>query len=153
VGETLGGGGLCAVVIVPEAATDAEIIAAVEGWLRLLEREDYEAAAAEIDAPPGGVWTPELLRHCVNYHGYGDRNDHRVTLTGVSRDRAIGGWVFVDVQRKQVDRVAAPNDGSELHDVWYELCIDGCISDQTATFRLVRVPQGLMLRLYDICVR
>ena len=35
-------------VIVPESATDAEIIAAVEGWLRLLEREDYDAAAAEI---------------------------------------------------------------------------------------------------------
>ena len=140
-------------VIVPESATDAEIIAAVEGWLRLLECEDYDAAAAEIDSPPGGVWTAELLRHCVNYHGYSDRNEHRVTLTGASRDRVIGGRVLVDIQRKEVDRVAEPNDGGELHDVWYDLCIDGMMSDQTATFRLVRVPQGLALRLYDICVR
>jgi hypothetical protein len=90
------------VVIVAESATDAEIITAVEEWLGLLEREDYDAAAAEIDSPPGGVWTPELLRHCVNYHGYSDRNDHRVTLRGVSREENIAGRVFVRTQRREV---------------------------------------------------
>ena len=132
-------------VILPETATDADIIAAVEDWLRLLERGDYDTAAAEIDSPPGGMWTPERLRHCVNYR--------RVTLTGVSRDRVVGGRVLVDVQRKEVERSAESNDGGELHEVWYDLCIDGFNSDLTATFRLVRVSQGLMLRLYDICVR
>jgi hypothetical protein len=140
-------------VILPETATDAEIIAAVENWLRLLEREDYPAAAAEIDSPLGGVWTPELLRECVNFHGYGDRSNYRVTLTGVSRDRVIEGRILVDTQRKDVERWAEPNDGDELHEVWYDLCLDGLMSDLTATFRLVRVPQGLALRLYDICVR
>ena len=140
-------------VILPETATDAEIIAAVEDWLRLLEREDYVAAAAEIDSPPGGAWTPELLRKCVNFHGYGDRSNYRVTLTGVSRDRIVDGRILVDTQSKDVERRAEPNDGGELHDVWYDLYIDGVMSDQTATFRLVRVPQGLALRLYDICVR
>jgi hypothetical protein len=140
-------------VILPETAKDAEIIAAVEDWLRLLEREDYAAAAPEIDCPPGGVWTPELLRKYVNFQGYGDRSNYRVTLTGVSRDRVIDGRILVDTQRKDVERWAEPNDGDELHEVWYDLCLDGVMSDLTATFRLVRVPQGLALRLYDICVR
>lgn len=140
-------------IILPETATDADIIAAVEDWLRLLEREDYAAACAEIDSSPGGGWAPELLRNCVNNHGYGDRSDYRVTLTGVSRDRVIGGRILVDTQRKDVERWPEPNDGGELHEVWYDLCLDGVMSDLTATFRLVRVPQGLALRLYDICVR
>ena len=138
-------------VILLESATDSDVIAAVEDWLRLLERGDYHTAAVEIDSPPGGVWTPELLRRCVNYHS--DLDDHRVTLTGVSRDRVIGGSLCVDTQRKDLERTPEPNDGEELHEVWYDLYIDGFNSDLTATFRLVRVPQGLALRLYDICVR
>jgi hypothetical protein len=141
------------VVIVPESATDAEIIAAAEEWLRLLEREDYDTAAAEIDSPPGGVWTAEILRQCVNNHRYSDRNDHRVTLTGVSREEDVAVRVFVRIQCRDVDRWPEPNDGGELHDVWYDLYLDGELSDLTATFRLVRVPLGLALRLYDICVR
>lgn len=140
-------------VILPETATNAAIISAVEDWLKLLEQEDYETAAAEIDSPPGGVWTGELLRHCVNYHGFGNRSDHRVTLAGVSREQNIRGRTFVKTQRKNVDRSDEPNDGDELHEVWYDLYVDGVLSDLTATFRLVRVPQGLMLRLYDIRVR
>jgi hypothetical protein len=143
----------CVVVIVSEDATDSAIIAAVEDWLRLLEREDYDAAAAEIDSPPGGVWTAELLRNCVNYHGYSERSDHRVTLTGEVRVETIDGRTFVKTQRKDVDRSDTPNNGGELHEVWYDLYVDGVLSDLTATFRLVRAPQGLMLRLYDICIR
>jgi len=141
------------VVIVPESATDAEIISAVEDWLRLLEQEDYGAAAAAIDSPPGGVWTAELLQSCVNHHGFGRRTHYRVTLTGVSREEDIGGRKFVPTQLREVDRSPEPNDGGELHEVWYDLYLDGELSDLTATFRLVRVPQGLALRLYDICVR
>jgi hypothetical protein len=136
-------------IILPESATDAEIIAAIEDWLRLLEREDYEAAVGAIGSRPPGEWTAKLLRDCVNYHGYSDRNDHRVTLTGVSRDRDFQGRVLEDVQEKDVHR----NDGGEPFHVWYQLCIDGFISDQIATFDLERVPQGLRLHLEDICVR
>jgi hypothetical protein len=141
-----------AVVILPESATDSDIIAAVEAWLSLLEREDYVAACAAVDSPPGGVWTPEILRSCVNYHGFSERSDHRVTLTGVVREQNIDGRIFVATQRKDVERYE-PNDGGEVIEIWYDLFVDGVLSDLTATFRLVRVPLGLRLRLYDICVR
>jgi hypothetical protein len=141
------------VVIVPEAATDSEIIAAIEQWLRLLEQEDYSTAAAEIDSPPGGSWTAALLKHCVNNKGYSQRSDYRVTLAGVSREENIGGRLFVRSQCREVERWPEPNDGGELHEIWYDLYLDGVLSNLTATFRLVSHPQGLALRLYDICVR
>jgi hypothetical protein len=137
------------VVILLESATDADIILAVEDWLRLLEREDYDTAAAEIDSPPGGSWTAAILRDCVNYKGYGDRDHYSVTLHGAPRV-LTDGRVFT--QRKDIDRTSESNDG-ELHEVWYDLFLDGELSYLTATFRLARVPQGLVLRLYDICVR
>ena len=140
-------------VILPESATDSDIILAVEDWLRLLEREDYHTAAAEIDSPPGASWTAEILRDCVNYQGYGDRDHYRVTLEGAPRVHNIDGRVYTTTQRKDVNRSSEPNDGGELHEVWYDLCLDGELSYLTATFRLVRVQQGLALRLYDICVR
>jgi hypothetical protein len=141
------------VVIVPGSATDAEIIAAVEEWLRLLEREDYATAAAEIVSPPGGIWTAEILRQCVNNHGYSDRRDSRVTLTGESREENIEGRVFVRTQRRDVVHFPAPDGGGDPREVWYDLYLDGVLSDLTATFGLERVPQGLALRLHDICVR
>ena len=140
-------------VIIPEKATDAAIITAVEDWLRLLEREDYTAAAAEIVSPPGGVWTADLLRHCVHFKGYGDRSHYRVTLTGVSPVEKIGGRDFVATQRRDVNRSPEPNEYGEMHEIWYDLYLDGVLSSLTATFGFVRVPQGMALRLYDICVR
>jgi hypothetical protein len=71
----------------------------------------------------------------------------------VSSEENIKGQPFVRNQRREVDRSLEANDGGELHEVWYDLYLDGELSDLTATFRLVRVPQGLVLRLYDICVR
>ena len=140
-------------MILPEASTDAAIIAAVEDWLRLLEREGYDTAATEIDSPPGGVWTAELLRNCVHFIGYGDRSHYRVTRSGVLRVDKIGGQDFVATQCRDVKRSPEPNDFGELHEVWYDLYLDGVLSSLTATFGFVRVPQGLALRLYDICVR
>ncbi len=108
-------------VILSASATDSDIIAAVEDWLRLLEREDYDTAAAEIDSPPGGSWTSEILRDCVNYKGYGDRDHYRVTIEGAPRVHNIEGRVFTVTQRKDVDRTSGPSDGGELHEVWYDL--------------------------------
>jgi hypothetical protein len=136
-------------VILPETATDKEIIEAVDGWVSLLEKKAYEAACASVDSV-GWVLTAQLLRSLIE-DGWDDApTKHRVTLAGVPRPTAIDG--FVATQRKDVHR-HEPNDGGEVIDIWYDLNIDGVVSDLTATFRLVRVPHGLMLRFYDICVR
>jgi hypothetical protein len=37
-------------------------------------------------------------------------------------------------------------------EIWYDLNIDGVVSDLTATFRVVRVPGGLVMRLNDLHV-
>jgi hypothetical protein len=139
-------------IVVPETATDADIIAAVDSWVSLLESENYVAACESVDSPPGGVWTPELIRGCIKDHWDDAPKDHRVTLEGTARQSTIDGRKFVKRQLKEVDR-SEPNEGGELHEIWYDLNVDGVVSDLTATFRLVRVPQGLLLRLYDICVR
>lgn len=139
-------------MIISETATDGEIIASIDGWVRLLEDERYFDACASVDAPPGGSWKPELIRSLIK-DGWDDApKDHIVTLAGVPRRHDINGRVFVRTQRKDVNRFE-PNDGGEVAEIWYDLNVDGVVSDLTATFRLVRVQPGLKLRLYDICVR
>ena len=141
-------------VVLPESATDADIIAAVDSWVRLLESEDYVAASEGVDSPPSGVWTPEFIRSCIKDHWDDAPKDHRVTFAGLTRQFTFDdGRIFVKTQRKDVARWSEPNDGGELHEIWYDLNVDGVVSDLTATFRLARAPQGLLLRLYDICVR
>ena len=139
-------------VVVPAAATDADIIVAVDGWVSLLEAGNYVAACEGVDSPPGGVWTPELIQGCINGEWCDAPKDRQVTLAGLSRQFTINGRSFIQTQRREVDR-SEPNDGGELHEIWYDLNVDGVVSDLTVTFRLVRVSQGLLLRLYDICVR
>ena len=70
-------------ITLPETATDADIIAAVDSWVSLLESGDYFAASESVDSPPGGIWTPELIRSCIKDHWYDAPKDHRVTLAGV----------------------------------------------------------------------
>ncbi len=125
----------------PATATDADLIAFADGWAALMEREDYAAAYGYTDHIPEMQWTPDLLRQVVK--SYGDaREDQRVTVAGVPSDVS---------QRKQVDRWEA-NRYAEVGEIWYDLNIDGVASDLTATFRIVRVPGGLIVRLNDIHV-
>jgi hypothetical protein len=120
----------------PETVTDAELIAFVDRWASLLEREDYAAAHALAPPDGGSRWTPERIRWAVEGTG------RRVTVAGESRDFA---------QRKEVDRWEDPGTG-EVGEVWYDLNIDGVVSDLTARFRVVRVPDGVAVRLHDIRV-
>jgi hypothetical protein len=125
----------------PATATDADLIAFADGWAALMEREDYAAAYAYTDHIPEMRWTPDLMRQVVK--SYGDaREDQRVTVVGVPSDVS---------QRKEVDRWEANRYG-EVGEIWYDLNIDGVASDLTATFRVVRVPEGLVVRLNDIHV-
>jgi hypothetical protein len=58
----------------PETTTDADLIALVDRWASLMEREDYATAHAftEHDAHQG--WTPDLMRQVVKSYG-GARED------------------------------------------------------------------------------
>ena len=109
----------------PFHATDADLLAFVDHWVMLLEGEAYEAAFAHTEHLPERGWTPALIRSAVK--GYGAaRANQIVTLHGESTDI---------MQRKQVSR-HEPNDGGFIGTIWYDLHIDGQVSDLTATFGL-----------------
>jgi len=125
----------------PATAMDTALIAFADRWAALMEQEDYEAAYAYTDHVREMGWTPDLMRQVVK--SYGDaREEQRVTVAGVPSDIK---------QCKKVDRWPANRYG-EVGEIWYDLNIDGVASDLTATFRVVRVPQGLVIRLNDIHV-
>lgn len=125
----------------PETVTDVESIYFVDQWAALMEGEDYEAAYAFTEHDTYQGWTPNLIRHVVK--SYGDaREDQRVTVAGEPSDVA---------QQKDATRWEENKHGI-LGEVWYDLNIDGVASDLTATFEIVRVSSGVILRLNDIHV-
>ena len=125
----------------PSTATDQELIAVIDRWTSLLEREAYSEAYQLTDHDPGMGWTPELIRWVIK--GYGEASPtQRVTLAGKPTDIT---------QRKEVTRWPQ-NRLKGVGEVWYDLNIDGFASDLTATFWIVSTPAGLTLRLNDIHV-
>ncbi|AWM37552.1 hypothetical protein GobsT_44610 [Gemmata obscuriglobus] len=120
----------------PEAATDAELVALVDRWVGLLEQGDYEAAN-ELIPPDEGRWAPNRVRWAIEGSG------GRATVAGESRGLP---------QRRVVDRWEAADGSDAVGEIWYDLNIDGVASDLTATFWLVRVQGGQVVRLKDIHV-
>ena len=127
--------------LLPDDASDAAILAAVDRWVALLEAEDYNAAfdATEHDLAMG--WTPELMRDVITQYGDAEPGQ-KATLDGKPTDIA---------QRKSVQRFAKNKHGFVGH-VWYDLNINGSASDLTATFGLRADSSGLALVLDDIHV-
>jgi hypothetical protein len=126
----------------PNDVSDVELLTLADRWVSLLEREDYEAAFALTDHIEEMGWTADLIREVIK--SYGEALDtQRVTLLGEPTDV---------VQRKQVDRwPAIPGTGC-FGEIWYDLNIDGFVSDLTATFLLYEGPTGVVVRLNDIHV-
>jgi hypothetical protein len=119
--------------------SEADLIAYVDRWVTLLEREDYVGAMDLIDRDP--TWTPELIRKVIK--SYGEESPaQRVTLLAAPTDIK---------QRKNVDRWDDAPNGS-LGEVWYDLGIDGKASDLTATFTIRARDGGLVLRINDLHV-
>jgi hypothetical protein len=117
----------------PESVTDAELIALVDRWAALLEREDYAAAFAFTDHNRHQGSTPALLRDVIKAYGEA-REAQRVTVAGVPSDVT---------QRKEVTRWERNQHGA-VGEIWYDLNIDGVASDLTATFTIMSVPGGLV---------
>jgi hypothetical protein len=106
-----------------------------------MELEDYEQAYASTGHIPEMGWSPVLMRDVVMDYGDCEPNQ-KVTLHGKPTDIT---------QRKRVSRWAH-NDYGEIGAIWYDLNIDGYVSDLTATFRIVEHEAGLEVTLNDIHV-
>lgn len=125
----------------PITATDEELILFIDLWAALMELEDYEQAYAFTGHIPEMGWSSALMRDVVK--AYGDRDpQQKVTLHGKPTDIT---------QRKDVTRWPR-NDQGEIGEIWYDLNIDGYVSDLTATFSIVAHDAGLEIQLNDIHV-
>ena len=125
----------------PATVTDADLIAFVDRWTALLEREEYQAAIDFTDHIPEMKWSPSLVREVIKTYGEANPNQ-RVTVEGVPTDIT---------QRKHVDRWPTNSHGC-FGEVWYDLNINGQASDLTATFELKRADGGVTVHLNDIHV-
>ena len=127
--------------ILPSDVTDEELIAFIDGWAALLERENYIAAFAYTGHVREMRWSPGLLRRAIK--DYGERRpDQAVT---VHRGPAH------HPQRKTVNHWSKVSENG-LGDVLYDLNIDGSASNLTAIFDIVEKQDGVLLRLNDIRV-
>jgi len=130
-----------AVHSLPKIASEARIIAFIDSWVSLLEREDYEAAYAHTAHWENGTWSAELIRRVIK--GYGQQlPTQRVTLAGRATDIS---------QRKDVDRHEKPQSWSVGY-IAYDLNLDGVLSDLTATFVIFEKDDYLAIVLEDIHV-
>lgn len=124
----------------PSNISDDELISFIDQWVSLLEREDYEAAYQHTDRVLATHWTPDLIREVIK--AYGDADPYqKVTLQGTPTDIT---------QHKEVDRWEG--EGGNVGEIWYDLNIDGKVSDLTATFELRRSDEGIAIHLKDIHV-
>ena len=127
--------------LLPLDSSDANLIAFADRWASLMASEDYAAAFAFTEHDASMKWTADLIRDVVK--AYGDAApSQRVTLVGRSTDIS---------QRKDVDRWDANAYGA-VGEIWYDLNIDGVVSDLTATFTLIQRADGLAVELNDIHV-
>jgi hypothetical protein len=125
----------------PHAATDADLVRFADRWAELLEREDYGAAFAFTEQDPYMRWTPESIRQAIKSYGE-SKPDQRVTVKGEPTD------IY---QRKEVTWWDENRHGS-VGEIWYDLNIDGFVSDLTATFDVRKDPDGFTIRLGEIHV-
>lgn len=122
-------------------ATDDDLLQFVDGWVRLMEREDYVAAFHYTAHDPYMHWTPDLIREVIKAYDKGDAAQ-KVTLDGMPTDVH---------QRKEVMRWPERRPGG-IGEIWYDLNINGFVSDLTATFAIQKSADGLTVVLEEINV-
>ena len=125
----------------PHSAADSELVAFIDKWAGLLESEDYIAAFSLTSHDKFMGWTPELMREVIK--SYDEcRPEQKVTVMGKATDIA---------QRKEVTRWPI-NPHGYVGEIWYDLNIDGYVSDLTATFGICESSDGFTIELNDIHV-
>ena len=125
----------------PATSSDSDLIAFIDNWVVLLEKESYVEAFQFTDHDLGMNWTPEFLRTVIKKYGQASPAQ-RVTLEGKPTDIT---------QRKNITRWPE-NRQKGIGEVWYDLNVDGFASDLTAIFWIVSTEKGIVLRLNDIHV-
>ncbi len=137
----------------PYDASDEEIVAFVDQWVKLLEADELDRAF-EFTAHAGSRMTIDIFRDHIrmqsSLHASGigqNKSDPlpQVTLHGTATPT-------VAMQVKDVDRWAT-NARGLAGSVWYNLNFDGLFSDRTALFDIVDTGDGLTMSLVDIGVR
>ena len=93
----------------PDDASDATIIAAVDRWAALLEAEQYDAAFNATGHDPARARTPDLMRQAITQYDEAEPGQ-KVTLEGKPTDIT---------QRKRVRRFAKNKHGI-VGEVWYD---------------------------------
>jgi hypothetical protein len=128
------------------SATDGEILEYIDNWVALLEKEDYHTAFKFTKHIKRQGWTPEFIREVIKSYG-DDESSPKVTLSnnGLSIDGA--GNIEKATQRKEVTWFDETRG-----DVWYDLNINGYVSDLTATFDLQKTDTEIHIFLDDIHV-
>lgn len=125
----------------PIQITDEALIAVVNQWAALLEREDYQGAYVHTAHVPDMDWRPDLIRRVIKDYGNAE-TDQRVTVHGEPTDIT---------QRKEVVRWEPDLEG-RFGEIWYDLDLNGYVCDLTATFELRQTGGGITVHLNDIHV-
>ncbi|GAB2869511.1 hypothetical protein [Hymenobacter ruber] len=135
--------------------SNGEILDFIDQWVFLLAQEKYDEAMAFMEAEP--YWTADLIREIITENG---SSSDRVTLhnNGTSVDGT--GKVWPTTQRKEVEWYSEERSKAEeinwfdenKGDVWYDLNINGLVSDLTATFDLEKRDGRIHVILQDIHV-
>lgn len=125
----------------PVSASDEDLINFADEWAKLMEAEDYVAAFEFTSHEPSMHWTPVQIQQVIKSYDECSASQ-KVTLNGKPTDVS---------QRKEVMRWEENRHGS-IGQIWYDLNIDGYVSDLTATFDVQVGPDGLTVRLNDIHV-
>jgi hypothetical protein len=135
-------------------ASTAEILKAVEGWVNLLEQEDYERAYAYTEQDEQYQWTPDLIQSVIYSYGFQVLHSHDefYRITPVNTDSAGNRSPRQEVDFYQEPLLEEAKEAAIIGQVWYDLPLNGEWSDLTATFKVVRRETYLTLELAEIRV-
>jgi len=124
-------------------ASEEEIIGLIDQWTSLLEQERYEDAHALLEAGPD--WSAALVKEVIQ--AYGDEAASQVTLLNNGTGLDGAGNLAPARQRKAVDWYS-----EDQGEVWYDLNLNGLVSDLTATFNLEKRNGRVHVMLQDVHV-
>jgi len=130
-------------------ATSEAVLEFVEKWIELLSNGQYREAYDQLSQPPHDTWSPELLEDVTSSY---ELSPSAGDLSETSRVTSVTGARVVDYRPdKDVDWYEG-NPDSNAGMVHYSIPINGIWSDLTATFRIQRINDGVVLQLEDMHV-
>ena len=131
--------------MIKSSATDKEILSFIESWVSDLENENYEAAYNKTSHDPYYNWSPELIEKVINGYGLPDPHPNGKVYKVTSIQKAKGAGA-----KKEIDREAS--EGNIIGYAYYDLPLNGEWSDLTASFRLEKRKNTIVLILEEIHV-